>query len=612
MSFLYPAFLIGGLAIALPIVLHLLRRDVAPEVPFTAVRLLRRSPVERVHTRRLRDLLLLVARIAALLLLAAAFARPYLRGATPSALRVVAIDRSFSMAGAERFARALDLARRAIDEAPAGERVALVAFDDRAELLSGPAGKEQARAALEGLQPTLGATRYPAVFDKVVEIAAGAAGQLVVVTDLQPSGWDRQTTTLPPGWRVDVRAIDAPSANLSVTDVSVNADGVGASVRNSGTTARTGRLRAALDGRVAANAAFTLAPGETRTVPIALRTPATGALTVSLDDPDGLPADDVRYVALGGKGTPRVLVIGGGGQSGLFLSRALETSRGEEGAVDADVVTGAQLMAMPAEELSAYSLIALLSTRGLDRRSRDALASHVRNGAGMLVTAAEDVDVSVLASMTDWRPPLAAREQAEPQTLAATDLRHPVFRPFGALAANLGQVRFERSWRIDADGWTIVARFSNGTPALLERALGRGRVVLFGSDLDRRWNDFPLHPAFVPFAFEAVRHAMSGSGDRRQARTYTVAEAPQGTGPGPGVFRTGDNQIVAVNVDPTEGRLERMSAEAFGQKVQSAQFGGAEGASGQARQTEGQQNYWRIGLMLMLLALVGESFVGRS
>ena len=35
MSFLFPAFLAGSVAIAIPIVLHLLRRDVAPEVPFT-------------------------------------------------------------------------------------------------------------------------------------------------------------------------------------------------------------------------------------------------------------------------------------------------------------------------------------------------------------------------------------------------------------------------------------------------------------------------------------------------------------------------------------------------------------------------------------------------
>ena len=107
MSFLYPAFLIGALAAAIPIVLHLLRRDVAPEVPFTAVRLLRRSPLEQTRRRRLRDLLLLAARVAALMLLAAAFARPYLTAAAAGpALEIIAVDRSYSMAAPGQFERA--------------------------------------------------------------------------------------------------------------------------------------------------------------------------------------------------------------------------------------------------------------------------------------------------------------------------------------------------------------------------------------------------------------------------------------------------------------------------------------------------------------------------
>ena len=107
MSFLYPAFLGGAVAIAIPIVLHFLRRDVAPEVPFSAVRLLRRSPVARSRRRRLRDLILLAARVAALILLALAFARPYLAGASAaSSLRIVAVDRSLSMSAPGTFARA--------------------------------------------------------------------------------------------------------------------------------------------------------------------------------------------------------------------------------------------------------------------------------------------------------------------------------------------------------------------------------------------------------------------------------------------------------------------------------------------------------------------------
>ena len=70
MSFLFPAFLIGGCAIAVPIVLHLLRREHLPRVPFSDIRFLQAARVEQARRRRLRELLLLALRVAALLLLA--------------------------------------------------------------------------------------------------------------------------------------------------------------------------------------------------------------------------------------------------------------------------------------------------------------------------------------------------------------------------------------------------------------------------------------------------------------------------------------------------------------------------------------------------------------
>jgi hypothetical protein len=608
-SFLYPAFLIGAAAIAIPIVLHLLRRDMAPDVPFAAVRLLQRSAVDRVHQRRLRDLLLLAARVIALLLLAAAFARPYVQGAAPPPVRVVALDRSYSMGGPERFARARDIARAAMDEGRAGERLSLVAFDDRVDVLTPPGGAAEARAALTGVSPGFGGTRYPAVFEKARELAGGAAGRLVIVSDLQQSGWEHEAAAeLPANWELEVKDVGAVAANLAVTAIAVEPNRVVASIRNAGGDSRTGRARASLDGREVAGADFTVRPNETVSVPIAWRAPETGALSVSVSDPEGLDADNTRYAMLGAPRAPRALVVTGGGQAGLYRARALETSSGRDGALDVEVATGARLSAMSADAISKHAVVALLSSRGLDRAAREILAAHVRGGAGLFVAAGPDLDASVLAAMTDWRPALSAVEAAGGSlTLAATDLRHPIVRPFAALAANLGQVRFERSWRVASDGWTVIARFSDGSPALLERSLGRGRVVLFASDLDRRWNDFPLHPAFVPFALETVRYV---AGDRRQAREHLVADAPAGAGPGPGVFRAADNQLVAVNVDVREGRLDRLTAEAFTGKVQRT---GADAAvDARARESEARQSYWQYGLLVMIAALVAESFVGRS
>ena len=110
---------------------------------------------------------------------------------------------------------------------------------------------------------------------------------------------------------------------------------------------------------------------------------------------------------------------------------------------------------------------------------------------------------------------------------AVTDLRHPIFRPFGSLTANLGQVAFTRAWRLPAAGWEIAASFTDGAPALMERREGDGRVLCFASDLDWRWNDFPLHPAFVPFVVESVRYAAArdGSGPRADDRRGTCRRA---------------------------------------------------------------------------------------
>ncbi|HET7218550.1 MAG TPA: BatA and WFA domain-containing protein [Vicinamibacterales bacterium] len=614
MSFLYPLFLAGAAAAVLPIVLHLLRRDAAPTVPFTAVRLLRKSPVERVHKRRLRDLLLLIARVTALLLLAAAFARPYVQGAAPSPLTVVAIDRSFSMGGDDRFARAANAARAAIDRASSGDRVAVVAFDDRAQTVAEPGGKGDARAALQGLTAGSGATRYEPLFEKVRELAGGAAGHLVIVSDLQQGGWAASASAaLPDGWDLRIEDLGDLPANASVTGITVERDRVMVALGNAGAAPRSGRVRIEHDGREVGMAPYTVPARETVRLPIAWRAPSAGALRATIDDEGGLSADDSRYVVLGVETRLRVLVVitggAGGGRSGLYLARALETSGGGADAVDVTVAPAARVSAMTAAELAGYPVIALLSTRGLERRAREAIGAQLQRGTGLFVAASPDIEASVLSSIASWTPALAADERAAaPATLAATDPRHPIFRPFGALAANLGQVRFDRMWRVAADGWQVVARFSNGTPALLERSLGQGRVVLFASDVDRRWNDFPLHPSFVPFALETVRYA---AGDRRRPHDYTVGNAPAEAGGGPGVFRMADDTLAAVNVDLRESDPARMTPETFERNVQRSPASGRAGEV-QAVQTEARQSYWQYGLLVMIAALVAESFVGRS
>ena len=72
------------------------------------------------------------------------------------------------------------LAREAIDDAGVGARVAVVAFDDRASVAAEPGGAGEARAALETIRPSYGATRYAAAISKAAELASGGPARVIV------------------------------------------------------------------------------------------------------------------------------------------------------------------------------------------------------------------------------------------------------------------------------------------------------------------------------------------------------------------------------------------------------------------------------------------------
>ena len=612
MNFLYPAFLIGGVAVAVPIVLHFLRRDVAPEVPFSAVRLLRRSPIARSRRRRLRDLLLLAARGIALLLLASAFARPYIIGASStSTVRIVAIDRSFSMGAPGRFARALELARREIDDATAGERVAVVAFDDHAETIAaaGPAGA--ARAALAGLTPGFGATKYAEALARAAEIAAGDEGRLIVVSDLQHAGWESdEHAVLPGNLTLQVRGVGAPPPNLAVTAVRIAGDRIVATVLNTATQARSGQVRIDRDGRTVATAAYSVPPGSAGDVAISYTPPTSGSISVLLDDREGFVADNVRYAVLDPVvPKPVLLITSGDTSSGFFVSRALAAAAGA--GPDPMAVRTATGQSLPEVRASDYSAVLLLSDRGIDRRAWESLAAYVSAGGGLVIASSPEMDPAVLSSMFKWTPGISGPIEVGPSvTISPTDQRHPIFRPFGPLAANLGQVHFSKVWNVTGDNWDVVARFTDGRPALAERREGQGRVVLFASDVDRRWNDFPLNPAFVPFMVETVRYA---SGTRDRGRDYIVGSAPAGGDARPGIYHaSSDTRAIAVNVDPRESATSVLDAKAFTSMIEPVATSQNATAGARAAHVEARQRYWQYGLLLMLLALVAESFVGRA
>ena len=116
MSFLSPWFLLGLLGVAIPLAIHLSRRQKAEKVVFSTIRFLKQTPKKMVFFQKIRQWLLLLIRAAIVALLAIAFARPFLSqaiseqaGWSPRSV-VILLDTSMSM----QYGDAFDKSKRAV------------------------------------------------------------------------------------------------------------------------------------------------------------------------------------------------------------------------------------------------------------------------------------------------------------------------------------------------------------------------------------------------------------------------------------------------------------------------------------------------------------------
>jgi hypothetical protein len=629
LSFLAPLYLLGALAITVPILLHLFRRRTDTVVEFPAIRMILASPVEQQSRRRLREIILLALRVAALVLLAGAFARPYLAetGLAPGAgVTVVAVDTSYSLSAPGQHARARELATAAVNEAPPTDAVALVGFGDTAALIVEPtADRAAVAAAVAALQPRPTATRYAAALARAVEIIGDRPGRIVVVTDLQQAGWDGSAPPgVPDDIEIAVRHVPPPAGNLAVTSAERRESRVVAAVRNYGLAPRRASATLRVDDRVVGEVDVEIAAQALAEATFD-RVAVTGTARVSVVDDEGYEFDNVRYAVLDPARATRVAIVvadPAGLRGGLYVERALSVA--DEGRrFAATVVDGRTLSGWAAADLAARQALVVLGTRTLDRRGRDLIASYVRAGGPVLLALGPDVDPGTLRDVLGAEPGVApdAEAPAGATTLIVSDRRHPVFRPFVEPSSALGDVSIQRFRRLtDQDGRRVLARFSGGAPALTEQRLGDSRLLMFTSDLDNQWNRFPLSPAFVPFTVEAIGYLTEG---RHMPASWTLPARPDGLDPAPGVFTIatkrqsgggdgGDTVRVALNVDVRESDPSSISPEAFSQAVSRTSRSTTVETGAGVRAAEDEQRLWQIGLLLMLAALAGEGVIGRK
>src|SRR5688572_11630007 len=132
MSLLNPFFLLGALTLAIPVLIHLVRREKSEIVMFSSLMFLLKVPKQAIRQQIIKNLLLMALRLLILALLVGAFARPYFTRNTNANVStsddrgiVLLLDNSYSMRYGNNFDRLKNEARSRIDGMRAGDRMAM-------------------------------------------------------------------------------------------------------------------------------------------------------------------------------------------------------------------------------------------------------------------------------------------------------------------------------------------------------------------------------------------------------------------------------------------------------------------------------------------------------
>ena len=573
MAFLAPLFLAALAAIGAPVLLHMIQRQRTEVVEFPSLMFVRKIPFRSLRRQRIRHWLLLLMRCAALALLVAAFARPFLRSTALAVAGggrevVVLLDRSWSMAYGDRWDRAQAAARGAVQGMGPEDRATVVRFDsgaqagarstnDRASLL----------AAVNDAEIGAATTR----FGPPLQLAQGILEdsdlprlEVVLVSDFQRTGIDSAANTLlPPGTVLTPVAVaeEEETQNVSVVGVSVQRDTfagaeratVTARLANRGTEP-VERMRVALELNDFELEALPAAvePASVASVTFAPFTVDDAAMPVSVRaQADALPHDDVfHFLVSPGDVVPVLVVVNPAApESSLYLERALDIGTSPS---FAPVVRSVDELTV--EDVEAATVVVLNDVAPPSGEAGNAITRFVEGGGGLFIVLGENArwpggDFELL--------PGAAGEAADRDgrggVLGFVDYTHPVFELFGTpRSGDLTTPRFFRYRPLDvqADA-AVLARYDNGDVALAERPVGEGRVLVWTSTVDSFWNDLALKPIYLPLVHRAVAYLAAYRPPTEWLTAGQVLDLAQYPG-ADGLDLAGGNLVVR---DPTDDRV---------------------------------------------------------
>lgn len=542
MSFLAPLYLAGMAAIGLPILFHMIRRTPKGRVPFSTLMFLEASPPKVTSRSRVEHWLLLLIRATALILLAMAFSRPFLRqsddmtiGAESRRLAIL-VDVSASMQRKGLWKQATEKVDELLKDVQPGDSVGLFVFDQ--ELLpllsfdewAGLQPGHQVATASDRLQeitPGWMSTDLGAVIPEAVTTALDDAGdetssrptEILVITDLQRGSRTEglQTFDWPESITISFQPVEPATTGNASVQIAGHFDqksGMRIRVENvvdspherfavqaaqAADRNAVDHVGAGTDGATSSMQNVHVPPEQNRVVHFKEALAGSPSIVVSLSGDDDRFDNQAWYVR---PQTARVpIVYHGDGSSSdpnelrYYVERAFLPTAAR--AIDFYAVSDGNA---PDETwMTGLSVVA----RTLDSDQLRRSSKAVEDGWTLIVVGDSIETCRQAFQIAGKEPPEISEGSIEGYAmLSDVDLQHPVFQPFNDIRlADFTKLPVWKHRAIDGrlpEDARVLASLDGRYPAIVELPHGNGHVLLFTFGWHNEDSPFVLSSKFVP------------------------------------------------------------------------------------------------------------------
>ena len=559
MGFTTPLMLLGLLSAAIPVIIHLINRRKAKRIVFPALAFLLRSKQELARRLKIKQFLLLAARIGIFIFLPLAMAQPFIdcgnqaqnaSGRLPVSV-VLVIDDSASMSyqhgSDELFEEAISEAEKLLRNLRPWDEVALVWAHDPPTTAIGTFTDDRSaiRQAFRAHESSDYASDLPAALAVARDIQSTSqlpARRTLVFTDNTHAAWN-DLTTHPESLRglgeVDIHAV-GPQERTNVAITAINAtpstDGSTGSYWISVDLAYFGDdsfeipVSLLINRESIATSLVAVSPQETVlqtgfTHVFEEQNTSSFEIEAVLEEPEGITADNSMHMILQLDRSLRVLLINGDARGVtyndelFYLEHALQASMEGSRTIESTVVTA---NAFAGSSLNEFDAVVMANVATLPRSEVQRLHDFVSSGGGLFITSGENIDpdrwntlfrdllpkpIRSITLLTERDDPDASIKATH---LGTVDTMHPIFRVFnlpgGESLQSISAFSYVLLEPNAEDDARVLANYGDGGPALLERTIGQGRVLFWTTSIDFDWSDFPIRTAYLPFIHRVLSY----------------------------------------------------------------------------------------------------------